>query len=72
MSQANEILQQALENLPDSELDSKILANTDVLDESDVEKPEESDKYDGCTPEDRLMCQILDSMELNKKKKRKP
>lgn len=64
-------MQQALENLPDSELDFKILANTEVMDDSDIEKKEEHDQYDSCTPEDRLMCHILDSMELNKKRKRK-
>ncbi|XP_065225202.1 mediator of RNA polymerase II transcription subunit 7-like [Planococcus citri] len=72
LDKANEILQHALENLPDSEVDSRILATTDIMDESDAEKPEEVDKYDSCTPEDRLMCQILDSMELNRKRKRKP
>ena len=72
MFQANEILQRALEELPDSEIDSHILATTEVMDESDVEKNEERDVFDSCTPEDRLMCQILDSMELNKKRRRKP
>jgi hypothetical protein len=48
-----------------------MLASTEVLDDDDVEKHEETDQYDSCTPEDRLMCQILDSMELSKKRKRK-
>ena len=48
-----------------------MLANTDVLDDSDSEKQDEKDQYDSCTPEDRLMCRILDSMELGKKRKRR-
>ncbi|XP_047003171.1 mediator of RNA polymerase II transcription subunit 7 [Schistocerca americana] len=57
-----EILQQALQMLPDnSETDSKLLVPTELFENMDTSNKEDSDK-ESCNPLDRLMCEIVDSM----------
>lgn len=62
--QVSDILQQTLENLPDTELDTKLMidtSNIDLLEKKNADEP----KIDKCVPKDKLMCQLIDSMNTN-------
>lgn len=57
-----EILQQALQMLPDpSETDSKLLIPTELFDCMDAANQDES-TTESCNALDRLMCEIVDAM----------
>ncbi|KAL1459209.1 hypothetical protein WDU94_011216 [Cyamophila willieti] len=63
LDRVNQILNQAIENLPDTDLDSKLLINTQDFDNDDS-KAKEDACIDGVNPYDRLMCDLIDSMPL--------
>ncbi|KAJ8866277.1 hypothetical protein PR048_032120 [Dryococelus australis] len=57
-----EILQQALQTLPDStDTDSNLMIPTELFDSMDAAKQDEA-AGDACNPLDRLMCSIVDAM----------
>jgi len=57
-----EILQQALQMLPDpSETDSKLLIPTELFDCMDTANQNESSS-ESCNALDRLMCEIVDAL----------
>jgi hypothetical protein len=57
-----EILQQALQMLPDpSETDSKLLIPTELFDSMDTANQNES-ASESCNALDRLMCEIVDAL----------
>jgi hypothetical protein len=57
-----EILQQALQMLPDpSETDSKLLIPTELFDCMDTANQDES-ASESCNALDRLMCEIVDAL----------
>lgn len=62
--QVNQILNQAIESLPETDLDSKLLINTQDQDSSDSNRKDDA-SVDGVNPYDRLMCEIVDNMPLN-------
>lgn len=59
----NQILNQAIENLPDTDLDSKLLINTDDFNSNDSNRKDDA-SVDGVNPYDRLMCELVDNMPL--------
>jgi len=60
--QVQEILQHALQMLPDtSELDSKLAINTDAMESVD-NLGFEQQTQDPCSPSDRIMCKVIDDM----------
>lgn len=59
--QVSDILQQTLENLPDTELDTKLMVDTSKIDQL-VKKNADEPKADKCVPKDKLMCHIIDTM----------
>lgn len=62
--QVSDILQQTLENLPDTELDTKLMIDTSKIDQLEKKNADEP-KVDKCVPKDKLMCQLIDSMNTN-------
>ncbi|XP_065343477.1 mediator of RNA polymerase II transcription subunit 7 [Cloeon dipterum] len=57
-----EILDQALQMLPENEdLDSKLLVPIDEMENMDVTSGDDS-KNEACSPLDRMMCDIVDAM----------
>lgn len=57
-----EILQQALNSLPDtSDMDSKLMVPTESFDEMDASFGDDANN-DACSPLDRLMCDIVDNI----------
>ncbi|KAF5290552.1 hypothetical protein FQA39_LY14681 [Lamprigera yunnana] len=62
LDKVQEILQQALQNLPEAmEVDSKLLVETDLLVNKDNSLQENS-KNDPCYILDRIMCKVVDNM----------
>lgn len=59
--QVQEILQHALQMLPDTELDSKLAINTDAMESVD-NLGSEQQSQDPCSPSDRIMCKVIDDM----------
>lgn len=60
--QVQELLQQALHNLPDSsETDSKLLVPTEAFEAMDTSEDKKKDT-DAVNPLDRLMCDIVDKL----------
>jgi len=59
----SDILQQTLENLPDSELETKLIdtSKIDQLEKKNADEP----KVDKCVPKDKLMCHLIDTMNTN-------
>lgn len=65
ISQVQEILNHALQMLPDTtELDSKIGINTDVMEAMDTTGSDQQG-FDPCNLEDRIMCNVIDEMLLS-------
>lgn len=64
LDKVNQILNQAIESLPETDLDSKLLINTQDQDSSDSNRKDDA-SVDGVNPYDRLMCEIVDNMPLN-------
>lgn len=63
--QVQEILQNALQMLPDtSDLDSKLSINTEGM-EIDNDLSAEQQAVDPCSPSDRIMCKVIDDMLLS-------
>jgi hypothetical protein len=60
----SDILQQTLENLPDSELDTKLLVDTSKIDQLEKKHSDEP-IVDKCIPKDKLMCHLIDTMNTN-------
>lgn len=60
----SDILQQTLENLPDTELDSKLMIDTSKIDQMEKKNVDEP-KVDKCVPKDKLMCHLIDAMNTN-------
>lgn len=57
-----EILQHALQMLPDTmELDSKLAIHTDGSEAMDTSNSDQQ-AQDPCSPNDRIMCKIIDEM----------
>lgn len=57
-----EILQQALNNLPDvSDMDSKLMVPIESFDEMNPSTNDDAN-IDACSPLDRLMCDIVDAL----------
>lgn len=63
LDKVQEILQQALQNLPEAmEVDSKLLIETDLLVSKD-HSSNDSSKNDPCYLLDRIMCKVVDNMQ---------
>lgn len=60
----SDILQQTLENLPDTELDTKLMVDTSKIDQLEKKYADEP-KIDRCVPKDKLMCHLIDTMNTN-------
>ncbi|KAF5301988.1 hypothetical protein FQR65_LT19150 [Abscondita terminalis] len=62
LDKVHEILQQALQNLPEAmEVDSKLLVETDLLVNKD-NLLQDNGKSDPCYILDRIMCKVVDNM----------
>ncbi|XP_063989258.1 mediator of RNA polymerase II transcription subunit 7 [Diachasmimorpha longicaudata] len=62
LEKVQEILQHALQMLPDTaELDSKLAINTEAMECSDSLNSD-SQNVDPCCPSDRIMCKLIDEM----------
>ncbi|XP_012229539.1 mediator of RNA polymerase II transcription subunit 7 [Linepithema humile] len=61
LEKVQEILQHALQMLPDTELDSKLAINTDAMESADNLGLEQQNQ-DPCSPSDRIMCKAIDDM----------
>ncbi|XP_016839116.1 mediator of RNA polymerase II transcription subunit 7 [Nasonia vitripennis] len=65
LEKVQEILQNALQSLPDtSDLDSKFSVNTEGM-EIDNDMSAEQQAVDPCSPSDRIMCKVIDDMLLS-------
>lgn len=63
LDKVQEILQQALQNLPEPmEIDSKLMTETDLLVNRDNAAKDEA-KNDPCFVLDRIMCKVVDNMQ---------
>ncbi|CAB0028717.1 unnamed protein product [Trichogramma brassicae] len=65
LEKVQEIVQNALQSLPDpSESDSKLMVNTEAM---EVDNDENTDRrtVDPCSPSDRIMCKEIDDMLLS-------
>lgn len=63
LDKVQEILQQALQNLPEPmEIDSKLITETDLLVNRDNASKDEA-KNDPCFILDRIMCNVVDNMQ---------
>lgn len=63
LGKVQDILHDALENLPDvSEMDCKLTINTDLFEQSLINNSYQSTN-DSCLLEDQIMCNILDNMQ---------
>ncbi|XP_058804521.1 mediator of RNA polymerase II transcription subunit 7 [Phymastichus coffea] len=62
LEKVQEILQNALQQLPDtSELETKLSAQTEDM-EIDNDSSAEQQAVDPCSPRDRIMCKVIDDM----------
>lgn len=59
--QVQEILQHALQVLPDTELDCKLSINTEGMESAD-NLGFEQQAQDSCSPSDHIMCKVIDDM----------
>ncbi|XP_015378747.1 PREDICTED: mediator of RNA polymerase II transcription subunit 7 [Diuraphis noxia] len=64
IDKVSDILQQTLENLPDTELDSKLMVDTSKIDRLEQKNADEP-RADKCVPKDKLMCHLIDTMNTN-------
>ncbi|KAJ8676375.1 hypothetical protein QAD02_012162 [Eretmocerus hayati] len=65
LEKVQEILQNALQMLPDtSELDTKLSMSTEGM-EMDIDSNAEQSTTDPCSPSDRIMCKVIDDMLLS-------
>lgn len=63
LDRVQEILQQALQNLPEPmEIDSKVMIDTELLRNSENAENDEANN-DPCFILDRIMCKVVDNMQ---------
>lgn len=63
LDKVQEIIQQAMQNLPEPmEIDSKLMVETDLLVSQEHNKKDDG-KNDPCFILDRIMCKIVDNMQ---------
>ena len=65
LDKVQEILQHALQMLPNtSDVDSKLSVNTESIEMID-DLSSEQQSTDPCSPNDRIMCKIIDEMTMS-------
>lgn len=57
-----DILNEAIQMPPGANLDNKLLARTEFFEETKMDD-KDAETPDACSPQDQLMCSIIDAMQ---------